>query len=231
MKLANKLTRLHVNHPKTYEFLNFIFDILIKPIPIAVWVYCSNNVNPVHENAIQAVLYTSAAVLGSYLGGIMFYLIYQGTVQIIKLFVCTYKRLVIHVRVFDIWIKLFQGMIREKGTPQDIAYLSDHQKILLERYNKRETGKQRAYARQEERDIQNLEYAKQNFEREQRDAEYYRDRAEDGYESARKGDGIFTTADEKRKQAGKDLDNSLWHSQMAEEERRRIERLERKLGK
>lgn len=36
---------------------------------------------------------------------------------------------------------------------------------------------------------------------------------------------------EKGEQAGKDLDNSLWHSKMVEEECHKIEKIERKLGK
>lgn len=64
-----------------------------------------------------------------------------------------------------------------------------------------------------------------------RDAEYYRDRAEAGFKSAREGDGIFTTVEEKKKNAGKDLDSAGWYSKQAEYEKQRIEELERKMGK
>lgn len=56
-----------------------------------------------------------------------------------------------------------------------------------------------AYQRQQQRDEDELKYRKERFEREKRDAEYYRDRAGAGYEDARGGDGLFTTAVEKRK--------------------------------
>ena len=45
------------------------------------------------------------------------------------------------------------------------------------------------------------------------------------------GDGLFTTAVEKRKNAGKDLDTANWHAQQASYEEQRIADLERKLGK
>ena len=88
-----------------------------------------------------------------------------------------------------------------------------------------------AYQRQQQRDEDELKYRKERFEREKRDAEYYRDRAEAGYEDARGGDGLFTTAVEKRKNAGKDLDTANWHAQQASYEEQRIADLERKLGK
>lgn len=88
-----------------------------------------------------------------------------------------------------------------------------------------------AYQRQQQRDEDELKYRKERFEREKRDAEYYRDRARAGYEDARGGDGLFTTAVEKRKNAGKDLDTANWHAQQASYEEQRIADLERKLGK
>lgn len=88
-----------------------------------------------------------------------------------------------------------------------------------------------AYQRQQQRDEDELKYRKERFEREKRDAEYYRDRAGAGYEDARGGDGLFTTAVEKRKNAGKDLDTANWHAQQASYEEQRIADLERKLGK
>ena len=106
-----------------------------------------------------------------------------------------------------------------------------HVDRVLERKSKIERRKDSAAQRQYERDVQDLEYAKKEYERQKQGAEYYYESAESGFESARKGDGIFTTAKEKRKQAGKDLDIADWHSQLAEEERQRIEKLERRLGK
>ena len=88
-----------------------------------------------------------------------------------------------------------------------------------------------AYQRQQQREEDELKYRKERFEREKRDAEYYRDRAGAGYEDARGGDGLFTTAVEKRKNAGKDLDTANWHAQQASYEEQRIADLERKLGK
>ena len=48
---------------------------------------------------------------------------------------------------------------------------------------------------------------------------------------ARRGDGLFTSAAEKRKRAGEDLDTADWHAKQAAYEEQRIAELERKLGK
>ena len=44
-------------------------------------------------------------------------------------------------------------------------------------------------------------------------------------------DSLYITAEEKRKNAGKDLDTANWHAQQASYEEQRIADLERKLGK
>lgn len=54
---------------------------------------------------------------------------------------------------------------------------------------------------------------------------------EQGMKMLEGGDGLFTTAVEKRKNAGKDLDTANWHAQQASYEEQRIADLERKLGK
>lgn len=226
--LASKLLRLEHNHKFWYEVLNGLFDILIKPIPLFIYFLMSDTNTSYGENIIQKGLTGFFSAIGAYIAAIMFYLMYQAIVQIIKLFFCTYKRLIIHVRIFDILIYLGK---KKLFTSEDMEFYDEHQYNTGARKNKIANGKDNAYQRQRERDEQNLEYAKKNLEREKQDAEYYGARADSGYKSARNGDGIFTTAEEKRKQAGKDLDTSNWHSGNAERERQRIENLERKLGK
>jgi hypothetical protein len=232
--MAEKLVKLHFNHPKMYEFLNALVDIAVKGIPFFIMYLLSSSTWMHGENAAQGVIAVIMNVIlffMTYVMGMCTYLFLLVVVQIIKLFACTYKQVIIHIRVFDLIIKFNRKKIRESGDAEALRALSFHDNVLNEKADKIDIGKDNAYQRQRERDEQNLEYAKKELEREQRDAEYYRDSADAGYRSARNGDGIFTTAEEKRNQAGKDLDTSNWDSENAASERQRIENLERKLKK
>ena len=226
--LPSKLLRLEHSHKKTYEFLNALFDILIKSVPFFIWMLTTNRDLFWGENVIQKTMMFITGVIASFLGGILCYFFILFMVQLFKLFFCTYKKVNIHFRIFDIIIKLGQ---KKLFTSEDMDYLDEHEYNIRVRKNKIYDGKERAYQRQQQRDEDELKYRKEQFEREKRDAEYYRDRAEAGYEDARRGDGIFTTAAEKRKNAGKDLDIADWHAQQAAYEEQRIADLERKLGK
>lgn len=226
--LPSKLLRLEHNHKKTYEFLNALFDILIKSFPFFIWMLTTNRDLFWGENVIQKAMMFITGVIASFLGGILCYFLILFVVQLFKLFFCTYKKVNIHFRIFDIIIKLGQ---KKLFTSEDMDYLDEHEYNIRVRKNKIYDGKERAYQRQQQRDEDELKYRKEQFEREKRDAEYYRDRAEAGYEDARRGDGLFTTAEEKRKNAGKDLDTANWHAQQASYEEQRIADLERKIGK
>ena len=148
--------------------------------------------------------------------------------QLIKLFLCTYKRVIIHIRIFDIIIKIGK---KKLFTSEDMNLLDEHEYNIQARKNKIYEGKEYAYERKEAQQEDELRRRKEQFERKKCDAEYYRDRAETGYEDARRGDGIFTTAEEKRKRAGEDLDIADRHAKQAAYEEQRIAKLERKLGK
>lgn len=193
-----------------------LFDILIKSLPIFIWMLSSNNSLYYGENAIQKGMRIIMEVIGSFIGGIFGYFIILFMIQIFKLFFCTYKRVNIHFRIFDIIIKLGK---KKLFTSEDMDFLDEHEYNIRVRKNKIYDGKEHAYERKEQ------------FEHEKREAEFYRDRAEAGYEDARRGDGLFTSADEKRKRAREDLDTADWHAKQAAYEEQRIAELERKLGK
>ena len=193
-----------------------------------VWMRTTNRDLFWGENVIQKAMMFITGVIASFLGGILCYFLILFVIQLFKLFFCTYKKVNIHFRIFDIIIKLGQ---KKLFTSEDMDYLDEHEYNIQVRKNKIYDGKEGAYQRQQQRDEDELKYRKERFEREKRDAEYYRDRAGAGYEDARRGDGLFTTAVEKRKNAGKDLDTANWHAQQASYEEQRIADLERKLGK
>lgn len=226
--LTAKLLRLEHNHKYLYGFLNALFDILIKPIPIFIYFLVTDRDMFYEENVMQKALMGFFSVIGAYIAAIMFYFIILGIIQIVKLFFCTYKRLVIHVRVFDVLIKLGEKIL---FTDEDYDLLEEHKYNIAVRKNKVFDGRQRAYENKQTRQEEELKYRKEEFERNREKAENYRESAEAGYESARKGDGFFTTAEEKRKQAGRDLDTANMYAQDAARDEQRIAELERRLGK
>ena len=151
-------------------------------------------------------------VIGSFIGGILGYFIILFMIQIFKLFFCTYKCVNIHFRIFDIIIKLGK---KKLFTSEDMDFLDEHEYNIRVCKNKIYDEKECAYERKEA----------------QQEDELRRDCAEAGYEDARRGDGLFTSAAEKRKRAGEDLDTADWHAKQAAYEEQRIAELERKLGK
>lgn len=226
--LPSNLLRLEHNHKRTYEFLNAVFDILIKSLPIFIWMLVTNRDLFYGENVIQKGIMFITGIIAAFIGGILGYLFILLMIQLFKLFFCTYKKVNIHLRIFDVIIKLGK---KKLYTSEDMDFLDEHEYSTQVRKDKVYDGKDRAYQKQQQRDEDALKYRKEQFEREKRDAEYYRDRAEAGYKDARNGDGFFTTAEEKRKNAGKDLDTATWHAQQASYEEQKIADLERKLGK
>lgn len=226
--LPSKLLRLEHNHKKTYEFLNALFDILIKAFPFFIWMLVTNRDLFWGENVIQKAIMFITGLIGAIIGAILVYFFILFMIQLFKLFFCTYKKVNIHFRIFDVIIKFGK---KKLFTSEDMDFLDEHEYNIQVRKNKIYDGKERAYDRKQQRDEEELKYRKEQFEREKRDAEYYRDRADAGYEGARRGDGIFTTAEEKRRNAGKDLDTANWHAQQASYEEQKIADLERRLGK
>lgn len=226
--IAAKLLRLEHNHKNLYELLNGVFDILIKPIPIFIFVLISNRHMFYGDSIIQITLMGIFTVICSYLAAVMYYFVILAVIQIVKLFSCTYKRLVIHVRVFDILIKLGE---KKLFTKEDYEFLDEHQYNIRVRKNKISHGRQRAYEHKKGKQEEELKYRKEEFERNEKDAKYYRDRSDAGYESAGKGDGIFISAEEKRKQAEKDLYTASRYAEQANRDKKKIAELERRLGR
>ena len=224
--LASKLLRLEHKHKYLYVLLNALFDILLKPIPIFVYSLATYNNTSIYKNVIQKVFSFSFIVIGAYLSAIAIYFFILAVIQVIKIFFCPYKYLIIHVRVFDILIKLGE---KKLYTSEDYELLEEHKCNIEARNHKISDGQQRAYENKQAKQEEKLKFRKEEYERNKERVEDYCDSAAAGYESARRGDGIFTTAEEKRKQASRDLNNANWYSQMAEEEKRSIESLERKL--
>lgn len=133
-------------------------------------------------------------------------------IQLFKLLFCTYKKVNIHFRNFDVIIKLGK---KKLVTSEDMDFLDEHEYNIQVRKNKIYDGKERAYERRQKRDEDEIKYRKEQFECEQSDAKYYHDRASAGYEDARRGDGLFTTAEEKRRNADRDYDTATCHEEQA----------------
>lgn len=72
------------------------------------------------ENVIQKAMMFITGVIASFLGEILYYFLILFVVQLFKLFFCTYKKVNIHFRIFDIIIKLGQ---KKLFTSEDMDYL------------------------------------------------------------------------------------------------------------
>lgn len=226
--LASKLLLLESKHKYLYEFLNAIFDCLLKAIPIFIYMFVTMNDDIIGTNVIQNFIYTSISVFAMYLVAIISYLFILVIIQVIKLCLCTYKGLVIHVRIFDILIKLGE---KKLFTSEDYDLLEEHKCNIVARKEKIYNRRKKAYEKKKVRQEEELKYRKSELQYNKEKAEDYRYSAKAEYESARRGDGLFATAEEKRKRAAKDIDNAKWYKEQAAREEERISELERKLGK
>lgn len=61
---------------------------------------------PIGDSKLQQTFIFAFGIIGAYLSSILFYLAFLLTVQIVRLFVCTCKPLVIRFRVFGIIIDM-----------------------------------------------------------------------------------------------------------------------------
>ena len=117
-----------------------------------VWMRTTNRDLFWGENVIQKAMMFITGVIASFLGGILCYFLILFVVQLFKLFFCTYKKVNIHFRIFDIIIKLGQ---KKLFTSEDMDYLDEHEYNIRVRKNKIYDRKERAYQRQQQRDEKN----------------------------------------------------------------------------
>lgn len=146
--LAERLLRLEHKSKFIYNLLNTILDLIIKPIPIFVLIsftFASNIF--VGSNIIERIIYGGIGIVLSGVMAIAFYVILLLIIQILKLFFCVYKPLVIHFRIFDIIIKLSSKKILKSNDEDIIELLYEHNKIVEARKEKRENSKLKAYKR------------------------------------------------------------------------------------
>lgn len=236
--VAAALLRLENKSKFFYNLLNLIVDILIKPIPIFIWMLFENSVGLVmEENALQNTISFAFSIIAAYLVAILVYFSFLVFVQICKLFACTYKPLVIHFRVFDIIISLSKKRIRSGNDSElkDMLYI--HERIVEKRKEKREDGKARAYERKKQRDerkkqrdIEKLEYAKKEYERAKESAQINRDSAAYNYKKAREGGTLFSSAETKMNEARRDNERAEYDERTAKYYEEKIRTKEQELG-
>lgn len=156
MKLAIKLIQLHINKPKLYAFLNTLFNILIKPIPIFVAyivIACThpdeiiNNRGALFQQNIWIIIAIFVQLfVALYLFSIATYLLLLFLVQFFKLMLRpVYKWLIIRIYILDLWIGLFQKKIEKTGAPEDVKFLKQHRILVQERKEHLDDRIQRAY--------------------------------------------------------------------------------------
>ena len=99
---------------------------------------------PIGDSKLQQTFIFAFGIIGAYLSSILFYLAFLLIVQIVRLFVCTCKPLVIRFRVFDIILDMSKKkIIRDNDRELDLL-LYGHYRNVRERKEKREDGKERA---------------------------------------------------------------------------------------
>ncbi len=229
--MAERLLRLEHKSKFLYNLLNTIFDLLIKPIPLFFWVVSTNSYNIfAGSNAIQRTFSIFFGLIGAYFAAIIFYLILLLVIQIFKLFLCTYKPLVIHFRVFDIIIRLSSKKILKSNDKEVIELLYEHEDLVEARKEKRENGKSKAYERKKERDMRELEYAQQEYARAKENAQRSRDSADYNYQKAREGGTVFSSAETKREEAKRDDRRAEYYEQDAKYYEEKMRAKERALG-
>lgn len=232
--LAERLLRLEHKSKFLYNLLNAIFDLLIKPIPLFFWVVSTNSYNLVTgSNTIQRTLSFFSYIFDmicSYIIAIIIYLILLFVIQIFKLFLCTYKPLVIHFRIFDIIIKLSTNKILKSNNKEVIELLYEHEDLVEARKEKREKGKSKAYERKKERDMRDLEYAQKEYERAKENAQRSRDSADYNYQKARQGGTVFSSAQTKREEAKRYEQRASYYEQDAKYYEEKMRAKERALG-
>lgn len=229
--LAERLLRLENKSKLLYNVLNAIFDLLIKPLPLFVFTVSSNTYNIfAGSNAIQRAFSIFFGLIGAYLAAIIIYFTILLVIQVAKLFLCTYKPLVIHFRIFDIIIQLSRKKILNTNNKELIELLYRHDDIVDMRKEKRSDSKSRAYERKRERDIRDYEFAQQEYARAKESAERNRDSAEYNFKKAREGGTIFSSAETKREEGKRDAQRASYDEQEARYYEEKMRAKERALG-
>lgn len=229
--IAATLLRLEGKSKFLYNLLNAIADLLIKPIPIFVWMLFTNGENLFDgENAIQSTIFFGIGIIGAYLASIVWYLSILAMIQVVKLFVCTYKPLVIHFRVFDIIIKLSSKKIQNGNDKELQDLLYNHEYIIEARKEKRENRKSRAYESKRQRDMAELENAQKEYEKALDRAQDNMASAEYNYQKAKEGGTLFFSAETKLEEAESDYERAKCDKEDARYYKEMIRAKKRALG-
>ena len=221
--IAAFLLRLENKSKFLYNLLNAIVDILVKSIPFLIFTFNYGSRGLFNrDNPILNVVVFVLAVFSSYVIAIVYYLLFLVIIQIIKLFVCTYKPLVIHFRILDIVIDLTSKKIRNSASKGLNDLLYEHDCIISAREEKRENGKSRAYEKKKKRDIKKAEAAQRNYEFSREQYEKEKEKAQDDrrpaqytYQIIKNGGAIFYTDEELRESAERDLRCAESHEQQS----------------
>ncbi len=226
--LPAKLLRLEHNHKIIYGLLNALFDVLIKALPIFAYLLYKGGYifgwGPIIPKALGPVQYITATYLLSILGYIALLLF----VAIFKMLFGIYPLVNIHIRIFNIIIRLGQNKLY---TDEDYKFMSEHEGIIEARENNIRIAKDKAYQIKRKFDEKDLNSMKKDLKYRKEAADSYYEHAMDHYEDARRGDSFFFTAEEKKEMGDSALKTAEFHEWQADYDKKRIAKLERKLRK
>lgn len=104
--VANSLLRLQRKSTILYELLNAVVDVIVKPLPVFIWLLVENKSNIfVGENIIQKLLYGMFGITGYFLSSIAIYLMLLVAFALVKLIIFREKPEV-GLRIFDLIISM-----------------------------------------------------------------------------------------------------------------------------
>jgi len=233
--MARKLVLFHMHHPKWYAVFNAMVNVFVKGLPFATLSWWDGGLWMTGAvNAQQSALYAVMNIMNffaSLVAGMMMYLFFLGIWQVIKLLVCDYKKVNIHVHIFGIIIRLGSKKIMRSGDSEAIKALSLYRESIELRKEKIDHGKMKEDDRRRERDEWNLQYAKEERDRQRRNAADSRYAAETNYRKARSGGGLFTSAADEAERGRKNMEDAYYYEEQVAREEKRIAELEKRLRK
>lgn len=154
--MGERLLRLEDKSKVLYNILNALFGLLLKPIPIVICLHMLmlnsgiQNVN-ISQNALKNFFKYASVILLSFEMVIIVHVIAIGVYigllimdQFLKIFLCTYKPLVIRFRVFDQVIKVSKKKILASNDKDTMRLLRIHEELVEKRNKKRKEAMERA---------------------------------------------------------------------------------------
>lgn len=214
-KLCTKLTKLKEEHKYMYEFLNAIADVVIKPIPLTMWMVISLS------DSIQNFIAFIFIVVYAHVMAMTIYIIIMFGIQIYKLLFSFDRSIDVRIRILDILIDIGEGTFFSKIKGNSKMYRRPKQEIFKER--------EENYKNSLKKNEEELEKLKIKLEKTKQSYEDYRNREEYLRKKAREGGAFLESPEQMLKEADRCSVAASFCIQDMNKYKQKIENLERAL--